>query len=318
MAEALAQGPLHLTVAEACRRLDAFLAAQLNVGRTEVRRLIEEGLVEVEGAPMARPSMSLLPGMLVTVAPRQVVESMPSLLEPRVVYDDEAIVVLDKPAGLVVHPAPGHRGSTLVDALPAIGGRWSAQGGDERPGIVHRLDRGTSGLLVLARTDQAHEHLAKQLRERTMGREYWAMVLGGFEEDRGRVDAPIGRDRQQPRRMAVTADGRVAGTEFFVLERLADHTSLRLRLLSGRTHQIRVHLSYIGHPVVGDALYSTTSAGSGRPALHAAMLHFHHPANGREMVFCSALPADLVGTRHRLGGSDLIEWPWNELRGAVW
>ena len=317
MAEAPAPGTLQIAVADPCRRLDAFLAAELHVGRTEVRRLIEEGLVEVEGTPGTRPSMSLSPGMRVRVAPRPAPELPPPPLQPRVVYDDEAIVVVDKPAGLVVHPAPGHRGATLVDTLPAIGGRWSAQGGEARPGIVHRLDRGTSGLLVLARTDQAHQHLARQLRERTMGREYWAIVRGVLAEDRGRVDAPIGRDRQQPRRMAVSAEGRVAGTEFSVLERLPEHTCLRLRLLSGRTHQIRVHLAYIGHPVVDDDLYSTSSGGPGRPALHAAMLHLHHPVSGRELVFSSRLPEDLAATRHRLGGSGLPEWPWTVLDGAV-
>jgi 23S rRNA pseudouridine1911/1915/1917 synthase len=318
MADPLPAESRQIAVESASRRLDSYVAGQLHVGRAEARRLIEEGLVEVEEGSPVRPSMSLRPGMRLTVASRPAVVGPPVTLVPRVVYDDDEIVVVDKPAGLVVHPAPGHRGPTLVDTLPAIGGRWSAQAGDERPGIVHRLDRGTSGLLVLARTDQAHQGLARQLRERTMGREYWAMVIGSFEEDRGRVDAPVGRDRQQPRRMAVSAEGRPAGTEFFVLERLAEHTTLRLRLLSGRTHQIRVHLAYIGHPLVGDGLYATASTGSGRPALHAAMLHLRHPGDGREMVFCSRLPTDLVEASHRLGGATPPVWPWEKIPEGIW
>lgn len=300
-----------LTVAVSCRRLDSYLASALQLPRARARRMVEEGAVIVDGRAPVRPSLPLSAGMRIeVVAPAPA--SAPSVLKPRVVYQDDAIVVIDKPAGLVVHPAPGHRGATLVDALPEIGGAWSSVGGDDRPGIVHRLDRGTSGLLVLARSDRAHERLARQLRERTMGREYWALASGGFEEDRGRVEAPIGRDRQRPRRMSVTADGRPAGTEFFVLERLPQHSCLRLRLWSGRTHQIRVHLAFIGHAVVDDALYSTSSAGLGRPALHAAMLHLRHPLTEKEMVFHSPLPSELVELRHRLGGEGAPVWPWDE------
>ncbi len=238
--------------------------------------------------------------------------------EPRLVYQDELIAVVDKPAGLVVHPAPGHRGKTLADIVREWGGPWSEVAGRERPGIVHRLDRGTSGLMVLARTDTAHVELSQQLRARTMGREYWALVRGHFREARGRIDAAVGRDPAQPRRMAVTGGGREAATEFFVLERFADQTSIRLRLLSGRTHQIRVHLAYIGRPLVGDGLYGHGGDRS-RPALHAAMLHLRHPGSGREMVFCSRLPADLEKLRLSLGGSPeaTTAYPWSVSPGAM-
>ncbi len=309
---------MKLKVEVASRRLDSFLAERLGSGRTTARRLILDGLVTVDDATVIRPSTPLLPGMEVTVGDRPAPEPTVPGTPPRVVYGDDSIVVVDKPPGMVVHPAPGHSGSTLVDTLAGIGGEWSSQGGSERPGIVHRLDRGTSGLLVLARTDQAHESLSEQLRARTMGREYWALVDGGFEEERGRVDAPIGRDRQQRRRMAVSGDGRAAGTEFFVLERLPQHTALRLRLLSGRTHQIRVHLAYIGHPVLGDAVYGARGSTVARPALHAAMLHVRHPVDGREMVFCSPLPADLELLRQQLGGAPARTWPWSDIPGAVW
>lgn len=299
-------------------RLDYFLAQELGQGRAHARQLILDGLVQIGGEPALRPAAVVPRDLDIRVAPRAKTASPVPLASPRVLYDDRFLVVVEKPAGVVVHPAPGHHGPTLVDALGRIGGAWSSRGGDERPGIVHRLDKGTSGLLALARTDQAHESLARQLRERTMGREYWALVSGGFTEERGRVDAAVGRDAKRPGRMAVTAEGRASSTEFYVTERLPEHTALRLRLLSGRTHQIRVHLAYIGRPIVGDGLYSAHAASATRPALHAAMLHLRHPESGAEMVFCSPLPADLQQLRDQLGGVGAVVWPWQELEDAVW
>jgi len=302
---------------EAGLRLDVFLSARLGGTRAHAQRLVKESLVSVGGRLVLRPSQLVRQDDVVSLAP----EAPPAVSEEpfqevRVVYQDDSLMVVDKPAGMVVHPGPGHRDGTLAQLVQSWGGPWSMAGGEERAGIVHRLDRGTSGLLVLARTEEAHRKLARQLRTRTMGREYWALAEGGFREDRGRIEAAIGRDPKRPRRMAVGAGGREAATEFAVLERLPQHTALRLRLLTGRTHQIRVHLAYIGRPLAGDGLYGTASAGGlSRPALHAAMLHLQHPDDGREMAFVSPLPADLELLRLQVGASpgSRAVWPWEPL-----
>ena len=292
------------------RRLDAFLASSLGVSRQAAQRRLRLGLVRLEAGKTLRASLLLREGDTVEVEE----EPAPTLAEagpePTVIYDDGELMVVDKPPGLAVHPAPGLSASTLTDWLQTQPGPWSRAGGEERPGIVHRLDRGTSGLLALARTDAAHRDLAQQLRLRTMGREYWALAEGALVEARGRIEAPVGRQRARPGRMSVTAGGRDAATEFWVLERLPAHIALRLRLLSGRTHQIRVHLAYIHHPVVGDTLYGGRAQGAPRPALHAAMLHLRHPGTGREMTFVSRLPEDLRSLRLSLGGSGDLVWPW--------
>ncbi|HUY55289.1 MAG TPA: RluA family pseudouridine synthase [Candidatus Nanopelagicaceae bacterium] len=306
---------------EAGVRLDSFLATRLGSGRTRAHQLVVAGLVRVGGMVVQRPSTQLSGGAIVSVGELLAGRAVPAATGPvRLVYQDDLIAVVDKPAGMVVHPAPAHHGTTLADVVRDWEGPWSSVGGPERPGIVHRLDRGTSGLLVLARTDDAHRDLAEQLRSRALGREYWALASGSFREDSGRIEAAVGRDRARPRRMSVTAEGRDAATEFFVLERLPHHTALRLRLLSGRTHQIRVHLAYIGHPLEGDPLYSGAEAVSDRPALHAAMLHLRHPGTGREMIFCSRLPEDLETVRLELGADPGSEarWPWSDLEGARW
>jgi len=302
---------------EADLRLDVFLAARLDEARAHAQRRVRAGLVSVGGQTVLRPSHPIRPGDLVSLSG----EERPPAPEPtpgalRLLYQDDFLAVVDKPAGMVVHPGPGHREGTLAQLVQAWGGPWSLAGGAERAGIVHRLDRGTSGLLVLARSEEAHQHLARQLRTRTMGREYWALVEGELREDHGRIEAAVGRDPKRPRRMGVGASGRQAVTEFSVLERLAQHTALRLRLLTGRTHQIRVHLAYIGRPIVGDSLYGASGReGFPRPALHAAFLHLIHPQDGREMVFVSPLPADLEALRLQLGATpeSQVTWPWQAL-----
>jgi 23S rRNA pseudouridine1911/1915/1917 synthase len=211
--------------------------------------------------------------------------------EARIVHLDEALAVVDKPAGLVVHPAPSHRGPTLVDQLTDVLG-----GGDpERPGIVHRLDKGTSGLLVVARTDEAHRALAAQVAARKVDRAYLALARGHLESRTGTIDAPIGRERRTRTRMAVAGAGaREARTHFHVLELLAADSYVEATLETGRTHQIRAHFAAIGHPLAGDTTYGAAEAhGLQRQFLHAHRLAFTHPLSGERLEFSSELPEDL-------------------------
>lgn len=284
-------------------RLDVWLARERNITRHAARTLLDAGLVHVNGS-VAKPGHRVRAEDVVSVdetrkqPPRRAFPaSAPGAvdLEPLIVYEDEALAVVDKPAGLVVHPAAGHPGGTLADALRARGTTWSLLGGEERPGIVHRLDRDTSGLLVVAKTETAHRALAAQLRDRTLGRVYWAAVHGGFREDSGTIEAPVARDPRNRKRMAVVDSGRDAVTDFRVGERLGDVSVLTVRLRTGRTHQIRVHLAYISKPVVGDAVYGRRDAQPGRLALHAMQLTFRHPADGAERTFTSPLPDELAG-----------------------
>jgi 23S rRNA pseudouridine1911/1915/1917 synthase len=218
----------------------------------------------------------------------------PEAIPIEVVYEDADLVVVDKPAGMVVHPAPGHHSGTLVHALLGRGGEWSARAGAARPGIVHRLDKGTSGLMLAARNDMAHRSLSAQLADRTLGRTYLAIVRGRVASDAGVLEGPIGRHPGDRLRMAVVEGGRPARTRYEVVERGAGHTLVRCELESGRTHQVRVHLASFGHPVVGDDLYARRAAAGepGRPLLHAWRLHFRHPRTGVEMTFLSEPPED--------------------------
>lgn len=212
-------------------------------------------------------------------------------MKPAIVHLDDSLVVVDKPAGLVVHQAPSHRGETLVDHLAELAG-----GGEPgRPGIVHRLDKDTSGLMVVARTPEAHRDLARQIRAREASREYLALVEGEFDSRSGTIDAPIGRDRRRRTRMAVRGSGsRQARTHFEVIEKLPADSYVRSRLETGRTHQIRAHFAAIGHPVAGDPQYGERGRhGLGRQFLHSARLGFRHPTGGGRMEFSSELPLDL-------------------------
>jgi 23S rRNA pseudouridine1911/1915/1917 synthase len=213
--------------------------------------------------------------------------------ELRIVHVDEALAVVDKPAGMVVHPAPSHRGSTLVDELGELLGGGAEP---ERPGIVHRLDKGTSGLLVVARSDEAHAALQAQVRRREVERVYLALARGRLGSRTGTIDAPIGRASRRRHRMAVSAAAsRQARTHFEVLELLAAETYLEARLETGRTHQIRAHFAAIGHPLAGDATYGgERKYGLERQFLHAHRLAFDHPVGGERLAFTSALPADLA------------------------
>jgi len=285
-------------------RLDLWLVAQLGISRSAAQTLVEAGLVSVNGRP-ARAGQRVREGDDVEVSaalPRAEPAAVGDgpRVDLSVVYEDEWLAVIDKPAGLVVHPAPGHPHGTVADALRQRGDTWSLVGGTERAGIVHRLDRYTSGLMVVAKTERAHRSLAAQLTDRTLGRMYWTLVWGGVVEDTGRVEAPIGRDPRDRKRMAVVERGRAAVTDFRVVERCPQATVLDVSLRTGRTHQIRVHLAYIGRPIVGDPLYGRRhDAHSGRPALHARLLHFRHPADSVEREFEAPLPDDLAALLQR-------------------
>ena len=211
-----------------------------------------------------------------------------------IVYEDEDIAVVNKPAGMVVHPAPGHYSGTLVHALLGRGGAWSTVGGAARPGIVHRLDKGTSGLIVVARNDLSHRSLSAQLKDRSLSRTYLAIVRGSLKGDAGELEGPIGRDPSDRKRMAVVEGGRFARTRYEVVERKRTHTLLRCDLDTGRMHQIRVHLAALGHPVAGDSDYGGRQEGLARPMLHAWRLRLRHPRTRADMTFEAAPPQDFT------------------------
>jgi 23S rRNA pseudouridine1911/1915/1917 synthase len=221
-----------------------------------------------------------------------VVEAGAEQIALDIVYEDDDIAVINKPAGMVVHPAPGHYTGTLVHALLGRGGDWSAVGGAARPGVVHRLDKGTSGLIVVARNDLSHRALSSQLKERSLSRTYLAIVRGRIKDDAGELEGPIGRHPKERKRMAVVEGGRYARTRYEVVERRRTHTLLRCDLDTGRTHQIRVHLAALGHPIAGDAEYGGRQAGLDRPMLHAWRLRLRHPRTGVDMSFEVAPPGD--------------------------
>ncbi|HEY1317265.1 MAG TPA: RluA family pseudouridine synthase [Gaiella sp.] len=281
--------------ADAGRRLDAVVAAVPGVGtRTAAERLVRDGAVLVDGE--RRPKSHRLEGgeELEIELPAKTA-LVPSDEPLDVVYEDEHVLVIDKPAGLVVHPAAGHAGETLVHRLVRLG----AAGGDaERPGIVHRLDRDTSGLLLVARSEATHALLTEEIRERRVDRRYLALVRGTPRSRTGRIDAPIGRDRgDRTRRSLDTDTPRDAVTWFEVRERLGERTLLEARLETGRTHQIRVHLEAIGLPVSGDPVYGIRGdLGLERQFLHAHSLAFDHPVTGGRISLASPLPPDLAET----------------------
>lgn len=298
--------------ADAGERLDAYLADRLSLSRSRVAGLVADGRVTVNGAA-ARKSYRPSAGDRIDVeipAPAPV-ELEPESIDVPVVHEDAHLLVVDKPAGLVVHPAPGHPSGTLVNALLALTDRLSPVGGPFRPGIVHRLDRDTSGLLVVAKTEEAHRALAADLARRRVGRGYLAAAWGRVEPGELTIDRPIGRSPSDRKRMAVIPGGRRAVTHVRRLERWPAADLLAIRLETGRTHQIRVHLTDLGHPLVGDPVYGRgwergMSGAGGRWAealvrrcdrlfLHAARLSFRHPVTGERLAFTSRLPEPLAG-----------------------
>jgi 23S rRNA pseudouridine1911/1915/1917 synthase len=287
-------------------RLDRFLVSVLaEQSRSQIQRLIKDAHVHVAGRP-AKANQPVKPGQLVEIDIPEPVDAAPTAeaLPLRIVYQDRDLIVVDKPAGMVVHPAAGHASGTLVNALLHHVSDLSGIGGEKRPGIVHRLDRGTSGLMVVAKHDSSHEELARQFRDREIEKEYVALVWGTVQAGR-RIDEPIGRDPADRKKMSARARrSREAVTRIVRAEHFGRALTLaHVAIHTGRTHQIRVHLSAIGHPVVGDTLYGgghrrvpgdlRAVTHLDRPFLHAARLAFKHPADGRRMEFTSELPADL-------------------------
>ena len=287
------------------RRLDVVVAERLpHLSRSRAARLTVEGRVLVDGRPR-KPSFHLEAGQTVRVAvpPPRPAAVCADAIPLDVAYEDDALLVVNKPAGLAVHPGPGHPRGTLVNAVLARTGDLSGVGGELRPGIVHRLDKDTSGLLVVAKSDAAHRSLASQLKARAMSRTYLAIARGRVARDAGTIRAAVGRHPVHRTRQAVTAAGRSAVTHYRVLERFGEATLLECRLETGRTHQIRVHLAHLGHPLLGDPVYGRARAeGITRQALHAARLEFTHPRTGARLAFTAPLPPDLAALLARLRG----------------
>jgi 23S rRNA pseudouridine1911/1915/1917 synthase len=290
-------------------RLDRFVASVGDLSRSHAKALIEAGAVTIDGGVVDRASHRVRSGDGVVVSMPDGPPPPPVVADPSIAFDvvheDEDVIVVDKPAGVVVHPGAGRTGGTLADGLLARFPELAGVGPAHRPGIVHRLDRGTSGLLIVARTSAAHEHLTAALATHDITREYEALVWGAMGSARGIVDAPIGRSRRDPTKRAIVEDGRAARTHYEVGMRY-EHpdaaTLLTCRLETGRTHQIRVHLAAIDHPVAGDGAYGGARADIGldRPFLHAKRLVFEHPRTGGSIVITSPRPVELVEALSRL------------------
>ena len=279
------------------QRLDIFLAERAGMTRSAVQRLLEQGLVTCGGQPVRKNAKTASGAVYrLTLPEAQPVALVAQAIPLDVVYEDADVLVINKPKGMVVHPAAGHADGTLVNALlHYCGDSLSGINGEKRPGIVHRIDRDTTGLLIVAKNDFAHQALSEQLKDHTLRRTYECIVRGGFSEDSGTVDAPIGRHPVDRKKMAVTEkNSRPAVTHWEVIARYGQYTHLRCRLETGRTHQIRVHMAYIRHPIAGDPVY-----GVGKPelgltsqCLHARELTFLHPRTGEAVTVCCPLPEE--------------------------
>ena len=293
--------PIRLRASEESKnqRLDAFLASSLDgLTRSQATRLIESGEVAVNGRAVSK-SYKLAGGedIAVTLPEPEPVEAVPQDIPLDVVYEDADVIVVNKPSGMVVHPAPGHPDGTLVNALLYhCAGTLSGIGGALRPGIVHRIDRDTSGLIIAAKNDAAHQYLSAQLADHTLARTYECIVVGKLREDRGTVDAPIARHPTDRKRMAVVAGGREAVTHWEVIARYPGYTHVRCRLETGRTHQIRVHMAYIGHPILGDTVYGAKKEVPGLTGqcLHAVGLRFLHPRTHEVVELFCPLPEEFT------------------------
>ena len=277
-------------------RLDAFLARTVeNLSRSGAQKLLEEGCVLLRGKPGRKnDKLAIGDAVEVTIPEPKTVDIAPKEMALDILYEDDDVLVLNKPKGLVVHPAAGHQDDTLVNGLLyAMGDSLSGINGELRPGIVHRIDKDTSGLLAVAKNDLAHAVLASQLKDHSMARTYEAIVCGGFREDSGTVDAPIGRHPSDRKKMCVTQrNSKNAVTHWEVVRRYRGYTHVRCNLETGRTHQIRVHMAHIGHPILGDTVYGhkKPELGQDSQCLHAGILCFRHPRDGRPVIVHAPLP----------------------------
>ncbi|TPR42090.1 RluA family pseudouridine synthase [Apilactobacillus micheneri] len=283
---------LEFCATENDKRLDKSIANHFNdISRSRAKNLIEEQMVKVNDE-LKKPKYDLKQGdnVVINIPEPKTLDLEPENIPLDIVYEDNEVLVVNKPQGMVVHPSPGHPDHTLVNAL-LFHTPLSNINGTFRPGIVHRIDKDTSGLLMIAKNNDAHKSLSEQLKAKSNIREYVALVHGNIKEDKGKIDAPIGRSKKDRKKQAIVDDGKHAVTHFKVLERLGEYTLVSCVLETGRTHQIRVHMKYIGYPLVGDPLYGPrkTIKGNGQ-FLHAAKLGFKHPKSGKLMVFDAPLP----------------------------
>lgn len=286
-------------------RIDAYLRANTELSRSRVSALMLEGAVSVDGEVQIKPSFKVSEGQRVVLCVPQVrqVDIIPQNIPLDILYQDADVVVVNKPCGMVVHPAAGNEDRTLVNALLYHVHDLSGIGGEMRPGIVHRLDKDTSGLILIAKNDRAHALLSDQFKERSMEKHYRAVAFGSFREDEGLINAPIARHPVDRKKMAIVPDGKPSQTEWKILERLKGAAYLDVHLLTGRTHQIRVHMHSIGHPLLGDRIYAPnikTSVHIPRLMLHAYSLSFTHPTTGERVQMTAPLPEKFEVTLEKL------------------
>ena len=287
-------------------RADRVLAELLpELSRSGAQKLLEQGSVRLAGKPVKK-NQQLTPGAVleVTLPDPEPIEALPQNIPLDIRYEDASVVVVNKPRGMVVHPAPGNPDGTLVNALLYhCGSSLSGIGGAFRPGIVHRIDKDTSGLLIVAKNDRAHQSLSDQLKDRSLSRTYEAVVIGSLKEDRGRVEAPIDRHPKDRKKMAVVPGGRPAVTHYQVIARYPGFTHVRCKLETGRTHQIRVHMAHLGHPVAGDPVYGPGNDRTGLQGqcLHARELRFVHPDSGELVTVQCDLPEYFVKFLEKIG-----------------
>jgi len=284
-------------------RLDRYVSERCDISRSRAQKLIGEGYVTVDGQ-LAKAGQRLNPGskVLALIPPPSLPSLAPEDIPLRIIYQDNDLMVVDKPAGITVHPAPGHPSHTLVNAILAYCPELPGIGDSLRPGIVHRLDKDTSGLMMIAKNDVAQTSLSHQLKNRTVIKKYLALVCGHLSPKQGAIEAPIGRHPRNRKRMAVVSTGREARTQYQAIKYLGDYTLVQVQPETGRTHQIRVHFSAIGHPLYGDPVYGKKSPLLGRQFLHAHYLGFRLHPNGEFVEFGSELPAELETVLEHISG----------------
>lgn len=286
-------------------RLDTYLSAKTEFTRSRIAAMIQEGAVTADGKTVTKPSVKTASGQRIALQVPQVKEVAiePQNIPIDILYQDSDVVIVNKACGMVVHPAAGNEDGTLVNALLYHVRDLSGIGGEMRPGIVHRLDKDTSGLILIAKNDRAHAALSEQFKERSMEKHYRAVAFGNFRDDGGLIDAPIARHPVDRKKMAIVSGGKPSQTEWSILERLKSASYLDVHLLTGRTHQIRVHMHSIGHPLLGDQIYAPnlkTGVHVPRLMLHAYSLAFTHPSTGERMTLTAPLPAEFEQTVEKL------------------